>query len=370
MRVLVVTVVHHPQDARIYYRQIESLLSHGHQVSFAAAFDSFPITAIDSRIETITLPRSSGKSRLPALLKARKLLKQRSMDFDIVLIHDPELLLIANVSAAPIIWDVHEDTVAAISAKAWIPKLLKLPLRKLIKSIERKAELQYSLILAESEYQARFSKKHPVVPNTTQVSNYQEANPVMSVIYLGNITYLRGGRTLLEVAEIVNSKNILLELVGACPEPELAREIQSAHEQGKLIWHGFIPNEKAKEMLPGKLAGLSLLQNHPNYQVSQPTKIYEYQAAGIPVITTPLVHAANLVTKADCGFIVEFDNPQAVAEHIFELSQDQQLWRRLGKNGHRYVSEHHNWQQDQLNFLAVLEDFLEKSKSQSPNTDA
>ncbi|MFZ9840487.1 MAG: glycosyl transferase, partial [Candidatus Nanopelagicales bacterium] len=95
MRILVVTVVHHPQDARIYFRQMAALLANGHQVSYAAAFDSFQVLDLDPRIETITLPRAIGKRRLSALLAVRKLLKQRSIDFDLVLLHDPELLIVA-----------------------------------------------------------------------------------------------------------------------------------------------------------------------------------------------------------------------------------------------------------------------------------
>ena len=36
MRVVVCTVVHHPADARIFYRQIQALLDAGHQVTYIA----------------------------------------------------------------------------------------------------------------------------------------------------------------------------------------------------------------------------------------------------------------------------------------------------------------------------------------------
>ena len=38
MRVLIATLVHHPADARIYYRQIRALLEAGHQVTYIAPF--------------------------------------------------------------------------------------------------------------------------------------------------------------------------------------------------------------------------------------------------------------------------------------------------------------------------------------------
>ena len=107
MRVLVVTVVHHPQDARIYYREISSLLNHNIQVSYAAAFESFVTTELDPRIEQINLPRANGKQRASALMAVKKLLRARSSEFDLVLLHDPELLLVAGASKTKVVWDVH-----------------------------------------------------------------------------------------------------------------------------------------------------------------------------------------------------------------------------------------------------------------------
>jgi glycosyltransferase involved in cell wall biosynthesis len=360
MRVLVMTVVHHPQDARIYFREISALLSHGHQVSYAAAFDSFPISQLDSRIETITIPRASGKNRIRALLAVRKLLRTRSIDFDLVLIHDPELLLVASSSKTPVVWDVHEDTAAAISAKAWLPALFKRPAARFIKKLELRAEQQHHLLLAEAEYQFRFMKPHPIIPNTTLVPDYVGAAPTKSVVYLGNITTLRGGQTLLSVGKKLKPHGISLELIGGCPETELAAQLNQAVSAGDLIWHGFVPNETAKQLLPGKLAGLSLLQNHPNYQVSQPTKIYEYLAAGIPVISTALPHAKKLINAAGAGVIVDFDNAAQVVAEILNLANDSVAWRRFSESGHRYVQQNHNWSVDQEKFVSALEDFAAK----------
>ena len=354
------TVVHHPQDARIYFRQIAALLADGHQVSYAAPFDSFPITQVDSRIETITIPRATGKRRISALLAARKLLRTRSVDFDVVLIHDPELLLAASCSKSPVVWDVHEDTAAAISAKSWLPSIFRKPATKFVAKLENKAEQRYHLLLAESEYQARFTKSHPVIPNTTAVANYSETEPTNSVIYLGNITTLRGGETLLQVGKALKQHGISLELIGSCPETELSKQLVAAQHAGELIWHGFLPNEKAKQLLPGKLAGLSLLQDHPNYRVSQPSKIYEYMAAAIPVITTKLPHASQLIEVAAAGVVVEFDNPEQVVAEVLRIAGDSARWKTFSKNGHSYVSQHHNWNVDQNKFINVLEGFAAK----------
>ena len=39
-------------------------------------------------------------------------------------------------------------------------------------------------------------------------------------------------------------------------------------------------------------------------------------ARGLPVITTPLPLAVDLVQSADCGFVVPFNGPQAAADAV------------------------------------------------------
>jgi len=360
MRVLVVTVVHHPQDARIYYREIAALLNHNIHVSYAAAFESFVTTEIDPRIEQITLPRAHGKQRISALIAVRRLLGTRSNEFDLVLLHDPELLLVASASKAKVVWDVHEDTMAAISAKSYLPKLLKPLFKVLIRKLELTAERKYYLMLAETNYQQRFKKKHPVIPNTSFVPKIKNIEKINSAIYIGNVTELRGGYELIEIAKKLLPHNIKLEIVGSCPDARLASKLQTAVAAGELSWHGFLPNETALTLLAGKLAGLSLLHDHPNYQVSQPTKIYEYMAAQLPVISTPLPQAAALIYNANCGFIVDFNSVSQVVEILVELAKSDSRWRELGTAGYDYVAANHNWETDQKRFIGALEGFLVK----------
>jgi hypothetical protein len=153
MKVLVVTVVHHPQDARIRARQIECLLTRGVQISLAAPFEDFQVEELDPRVNPINLPRAEGTNRVLALRAATKLITHSSSEFDLVLIHDPELIFAARKSTVPVIWDVHEDTSAALSMKSWLPGIFKIPAKLLIRYLERYAEKKFTLILAESSYQ-------------------------------------------------------------------------------------------------------------------------------------------------------------------------------------------------------------------------
>src|SRR5262249_1980359 len=133
VHVVVCTVVHHPADARIYFRQIRALLEAGHQVTYIAPFaepgapvrnqnDHFPERA-DPSLTPLTLPRAVGGPRLSAPRAARAAMAARAPDADLPLVHAPELLLAPppRRKRPPTVWDVHEDTAAALTTKAWLP---------------------------------------------------------------------------------------------------------------------------------------------------------------------------------------------------------------------------------------------------------
>lgn len=78
---------------------------------------------------------------------------------------------------------------------------------------------------------------------------------------------------------------------------EVRGQLGQAQAAGLVRWYGFVPNGEALKMVDGALAGLSLLHDEPNYRHSLPTKVVEYMAHGVPVITSPFV--AQLEEWAD-----------------------------------------------------------------------
>ena len=93
----------------------------------------------------------------------------------------------------------------------------------------------------------------------------------------------------------------------------------------------------------------------PNYRVSLPTKIVEYCALGVPVITTPLPLASDLVRSDDVGFEVPWDDPSAVVDTIAKLRADPELRRQLGANGHQVALREHDWKHLSTDFVRVMD---------------
>jgi glycosyltransferase involved in cell wall biosynthesis len=345
-RALVVTVVHHPEDARIRHRQIDALLSAGWEVTYAAPFSGYGLPAVSTvpRLELVDLPRASGRSRLAALRSARALLESRGAGHDVVLLHDPELLLATRrLDLPPVVWDVHEDTAAAVSLKPWLPAGLSRPTAWAVRRLERRAEQRVNLLLAEDAYQARFRKPHPVVPNTTKVPASPPAPDDPRVVYVGHLTRPRGVFELIELACVLWARTegrLRVQLVGHA-DAEATEALSAAGEW--VDWLGFLPHDEAMGVVDGALAGLSLLHDEPNYRVSQPTKVVEYLAHGVPVITTPLPHARRLVEEVGAGLVVPFADVAATADAVLTLDADPSTRHQMGKLGHAHAREQLDW---------------------------
>jgi glycosyltransferase involved in cell wall biosynthesis len=375
MRVVVCTVVHHPADARIFYREIQALLNAGHDVTYIAPHQELDVSRGDDppypppvrpedqdfaerargSLRLVPIPRAVGRRRAGAIRAARTALAAAAPGADLLLVHDPELLLVLPPKGKrpPTVWDVHEDTVAALTTKAWLPQWLRPVAARGVSSAERLAERRLHLILAEHGYNDRFAGTHPVVPNTTSVP---AAAPPPSgprrVVYVGWLSPDRGSAEMVELGRLLRPHGIAVELIGQA-DPRARAHIEAGGDA--VHWHGFIPNAEALRLVEGALAGVSLLPDEENFRHSMPTKVAEYMARGLPVVTTPLPLAVDLVEAADAGFVVPFNDPAAARDAILKLDADPGLRVKLGLRGHEYALGHLAWPPHADAFVAQLE---------------
>jgi hypothetical protein len=320
--VLVMTVVHTPEDARIRQRQINALITAGWKVTYVAPFRAFglevpPAQSADlgrGSLRCINIARSSGRRRFRAWQAARTMMRALSQDHDVVLVHDPELVLAAaGLRLKNLIWDVHEDPAATLQVKSWMPKVLRRPVAIAWRRAERVAEQQHHLLLAEHAYQERFRRLHPVVANSVTVPTHVVPAGDDRVSYLGSITMSRGCDTMIEVGRELRQRTngaVKLEVIGGAADPEARHVLQKAAAAGDLCWLGFVPSEDALARVRGSLAGLCLLRDLPNYRVSR-------------------------------------------------------LRQQLGANGHRVALRDHDWNRLSADFLRVMHGVASRLRDQT-----
>src|SRR5690625_2977678 len=360
---LVVTVVHHPQDARIRHRQIPALLAAGWDVTFVAPFGGYdlpvptPLRSGSGELRCLDVPRAVGRRRGRALAAARGTVRTLGARHDVVLVHDPELLLALPRSLyGRSVWDVHEDTAAAVVAKPWLPGPARAASAAAVRRVERWAERHLPLLLAEYGYRHRLPREHVLGPNPVPLPPAVPPPGDERVVYLGTLTLERGAEEVVETGRLLRERTggaVVTHVLGPAHGPA-GPVVRAAHERGDVHWHGFVPNDRARELLTGALAGLSLLRDLPNYRHSMPTKVLEYMAHGVPVVTTPLPLAEEVVTAAGSGVVVPFTDPDAAAQQILALREDAARAAALGAAGHLAARERYDWATVSGDFVAEL----------------
>jgi glycosyltransferase involved in cell wall biosynthesis len=318
---------------------------------------------VPGTLRTVTIPRAVGRRRLGALRAARAAMAAQLDGADLLLVHDPELMLVLppRRRRPPTVWDVHEDTAAALTTKSWLPAGLRAVAAGGVHVAEHLAERRLHLLLAEQGYNDRFGSSHPVVPNTTYVPAVAAPpSGPRRVVYVGWLSPDRGSAEMVELGRLLTPHGIAVELIG---QADGAARAQIEAGRDYVRWHGFVPNAEALRLVEGALAGLSLLQDEANFRHSMPTKIAEYMARGVPTISTPLPLAVELVEAADAGFVVPFNDPRAAADAILKLDADPGLRAEMGLRAHAYARANLAWAPYAAAFVAELETWANQGRA-------
>jgi glycosyltransferase involved in cell wall biosynthesis len=309
--VLVVTVVHWPDDTRIRERLIRTL-SEEFDVVYAARS---PGPTDKTGLEYVELIGTRIGRNLRAFWRAL------TGAWDILVIHDPELViggvLARLLRRRPVVFDVHEDVPATAYTRAWVPHRMRKSLAIAMRGLLRLVEPILTITLAEPGYQRLFARPHPIFPNYPDTSAYPEAAAIDDgpVVYLGDVTYERGA----DVAVAACSRMQLpLRLIGRVTSEMRAKLGEMSGLGDRLTIDGLVPNRVAVQALTEASVGVAPLRDLPNYRNSQPTKILEYLAVGLPVVASDLPGTRQLVEGLDAVFLVPPDDPEAMARAISE----------------------------------------------------
>jgi len=371
-KVCILTTVHPPFDTRIFHKQAKTLVREGYDVTLIAQHDKNEV--VDG-VKIIALPKPRNRfTRIFGLawLAFRLALRQRA---DIYHFHDPELLPVGVILKLfikrKVIYDVHEDVPAQILTKHWIPTVFRRPLAWFFNLAEKIAARALDVVIVATEGIAkRFSKHNPIV-----IHNYPDLEmlpPTLRsptteyervLIYVGGISRLRGAVEMVDaLACLSHIGNLHLDLIGRFEPASLEAELQKMPGYQRVHFLGWLPWVSAWAHAQNALAGLVLFHPAPNHTNSLPNKLFEYMAAGLPVVASNFPLWKEIVEGNKCGLTVDPLNPKEIAETIEYLVEHPEERKRMGENGKRAVKEKYNWEQEAKKLLAVYERLLAKDR--------
>ena len=360
-RICQITTVHPRYDVRIFNKICLSLVS-DYQVNLIVADGRG-----DEVINNVTIfdVGRGNSSRIKRMLFTTRSAYRKAMELDceVFHFHDPEFLFFGyklTRKGKYVIYDAHEDLPRQIFGKHYIKTFLKPVISKTVEIFENFiSKYFYAIVTATPKIKDRFSR---INSRTVAVCNYvitEEFLPNINyserakkICYIGGISKVRGINELMSSLDFIDP-DFTLELAGEIEDLRLESELLSNKNWGRVRYYGFVGRNEIKLILKSSRIGILTLYPIPNHLDSLPIKLFEYMAAGIPVIASDFPLWREIVEGNNCGICVNPKDPEDISNAINYLLMNQDVAETMGKNGVKAASDKFNWDSEKEKLLTL-----------------
>ena len=169
-------------------------------------------------------------------------------------------------------------------------------------------------------------------------------NNEIVITFVGTLFEFVGLKKIIENFDLIlkNSPNSKMLIIGGGLNFDTLNSlIKKKNLDSKIIMTGFIPKESIPDYL--SISDLCIQPFEKNLTTNRiiPSKILEYFACGKPVLSTPLDGTKEILPDENYGIV--YAESDEFVNVISKLILDKLYLQRLGRNGHKYVIENHDW---------------------------
>ena len=262
-----------------------------------------------------------------------------------------------------LIYDTHE----IFLENPWIAsnKIVKFVWGFFEKRLIYKVDKVVCVSNAAAEYFEREYKieKPLVVTNCISTKNLIKETSAKTepkqILNHGQLYVGRGYDIMIETAPLLKEyADLQLTLRGFGPMEEQLR-LRAKDLNAENVY--FAPPVKVEELIPyasKAFIGLAITEAISiNFKLSVSNKIFEYAAAGLPVIMSDIPEHRYLNDKYGFGIILPSDTPEELSKAILKLSTDEELYKKCSEASQK-LSREINWDNEFRKLLSVQKEFL------------
>ena len=364
MKACHLTSVHPAFDTRIFVKECSSLSKAGFQVTLIAPADR---DEVKNGVHIVAVKKKSTRLQRMITTVHDVALKAEDIQADIYHIHDPELLRVGlqlRRKGFKVIYDAHEDVPRQLLAKHYLPSFSRKLIAAGFEKYENRAAARFDGIITVTPLLEKRFKT--INPHTWQVCNFPSLQEFPAagtkwedrkneVCYIGNITAIRGIHEMIKSLEHCDTK---LHLGGVFSPTALRDEVAAYKGWTKVLEYGFMNRTQVKETLSSCKIGLVLLHPAENYVDAYPVKLFEYMAAGIPVIASDFPFWKEIIDRYQCGICVDPFNIQAIAKAINDLLNNDHVAQQMGSNGRKAIEMTFNWEKEEKKLITIYQQLM------------
>ena len=208
-------------------------------------------------------------------------------------------------------------------------------------------------------------QKHKLcyIPNGTDVSYFESLKnkknslgiidkKFFNIVFTGAIIQTNRIDIICEAAKnIVDYSKIRIIIIGDGNLKELLmKKYQEIHN---IVWMSPVPKKEIPLVL-NKADALILVQGNVAWGSSN--KLYDYLAAGKPIISSVWVPHNDIVSGINAGYSVVPENSKLLANTILQIFKSPKEERlEMGLNAIKYVKKFHDWDLLSQNFMKLIQ---------------
>jgi len=377
--------------SHLYYYLAEELLKRGHEVT---VLTGIPRYNVDKSVYNYYLGKLKNNKYFSEIVEGIKVIRvklpfvERNQLFrrgiehfeiasklfkysklplknvDISLVYSPPLTLywtakkIRKLTGAPYILNV-QDLFPQYAIDLGVLK--NKFIISFFKNIEKKAYCSADLITVHSENNKKYvnniteqQEKIVVVENwidnnlitpgskDNEFAIENQLTDKFVVSFAGTLGFAQDIEIIIKTAnELKDYNEIVFLIVGDGVKKSESQILIEKYNLKNIVMLPTVTKEKYPLVLHS--SDISLATLHKNVKTPVvPSKILSIMSAGKPVLATMNLDgdAPELIKKAECGYVFEAGDSKSLANAILRLYQNEDLRKKLGENGRKYVEEH------------------------------
>ncbi|MFM8700874.1 MAG: glycosyltransferase family 4 protein [Hyphomicrobiales bacterium] len=222
-------------------------------------------------------------------------------------------------------------------------------------SIAAELERRYGVADVKVIYNAeRTSKSPPVTRRLHEIFGLPLEKKI--ILLQGGLSAGRNLETLVEAMRHVQNPSVVLVVLGdGILSHALEKRAQQQELSGRVFFHAAVPQNELLAMTAAADAGVipyqaTCLNNH----YCTPNKLFEFIAAGLPVLATDLPEIRRFVVGEQIGLVGDTGSPRKLAELIDDFFSDEQRfadWQANVASARKNVC----WEQEEKKLVKIYE---------------
>jgi len=283
--------------------------------------------------------------------------------------HDPELLpwgMLLSLFGIKVVYDIHEDVPQQVLHNHHLPQWTRRPVSFLVALVEKLSTLFLAgFAPATPVIGERFpSRKTVLVRNFPILAEMQlpNARPLAErpphFAYIGTINRNRNIFRMIDAIAGVQDSSARLRLAGQFMVASDKQEAEALPGWQRVIYDSWLNREEVAEALSTVRAGLVVLKPVPHEMVTLPIKLFEYMAAGLPVIASDFPLWRQIISEAECGLLIDPEDTNAIASAMQWILDHPEEAQRMGDAGRRTVERLYSWEAESRQLVSFYRDRL------------